>query len=64
MFPFSLLTVTPTPTENLVTSSTALVDLFATIGDLFTTFPINLFLAGGVIGIVFMIFRKGKGAVR
>lgn len=61
---FSLLTVTPTPTEDLVTNSTTLVDLLATVGGLFTTFPINLFLAGGVIAIVFKIFRQAKNAAR
>lgn len=50
--------------SSLTTDATTLVTLLSTVGTLFTTFPINLFLAGGVIGIVFKIFRQAKNAAR
>lgn len=31
---------------------------------LFTEFPLNIFLVGGLVGIGFSIFRKAKGAAR
>jgi hypothetical protein len=51
-------------TSNLTTDAGTLVGLLTTVGTLFSTFPINLFLAGGVIGIVFKIFREAKNAAR
>jgi hypothetical protein len=51
-------------TSTLVTDTTTLLGVLTAVADLFTTYPINLFLAGGVIGIVFKIFRQAKGAAR
>lgn len=62
----ALLTIVPSPppSEDLVSNASTLVDVLSTVGSLFTSFPINLFLVAGVIAIVFMIFRRGKNAVR
>jgi hypothetical protein len=57
------LSATPTPIP-LETNAGTLVNLLGTVGSLFSTFPVNLFLAGGVIAIVFKIFRQAKGAAR
>lgn len=59
---FAVLSATPGST--LTTDAGTLVDLLGSVGSLFATYPINLFLAAGIISLVFGIFRKAKNAAR
>lgn len=43
---------------------TELINLCKQCMGLFTEFPLNVFLVGGLVGIGFGIFRKAKGAAR
>lgn len=41
---------------------TQIIDMCKTLMGLFTEFPLNFMLIGGLAGIGFAIFRKAKGA--
>lgn len=50
--------------ESLTTTMTSLIDLCKQCMGLFTEFPLNLFLVGGLVGIGFGIFSTAKHAAK
>lgn len=43
---------------------TMLIDLVKAVLELFTIFPLNVFLIAGLVGVAFGIFRNAKGAAK
>ena len=57
---YAVLTATPVISTDIVGE---LVTLVGTCIGLFSSFPLNVFLIAGIIGIGFSIFRKAKSSV-
>lgn len=58
----AMVLLTDTTTGIDMTVVDAIVEVFRTIINMFTIFPLNVFLTGGVIGLVIGIFKKLKKA--
>lgn len=58
---FALASTTGVTTmESLTTNAGTLIDLVKTAMGLFGEYPLNLILAGSLVGLAFGIFRKAK----
>lgn len=50
--------------ENLTATMTTVLEIVKTCMGLFSEFPLNIYLVGGLAGVGFSIFRKAKKAAR